>query len=94
MKLVSKRIVKEGKVDDVINVFKGLAGPSRAENGCLSYELFQDQKDPRVFSIIEEWADHVALDAHKKADHFVNLVPVLDALTEKKLDFNIFNKVV
>jgi len=94
MKLVSKRIVKEGKVDDVINVFKGLAGPSRAENGCLSYELFQDQKDPRVFSIIEEWEDKAALDSHKKTDHFINLVPALDELTEKKLDFNIYNKVV
>jgi len=94
MKLVSKRIIKEGKVDDVINVFKELAGPSKAENGCLSYELFQDQKDPRVFSIIEEWADQLALDEHKKTDHFVKLVPVLDELTEKKLDFNIYNKVV
>lgn len=94
MKLVSKRIIKEGKAEDVINVFKELAGPSRAENGCLSYELFQDKKDPRVFAIIEEWADQVALDAHKKADHFVNLVPVLDELTEEKLDFNLYNKVV
>ncbi len=94
MKLVSKRIIKEGKAEDVINVFKELAGPSRAENGCLSYELFQDQKDPRVFAIIEEWADQVALDAHKKADHFLNLVPVLDELTEEKLDFNLYNKVV
>lgn len=94
MKLVSKRIIKEGKTDDVINVFNELAGPSRAENGCLSYELFQDQKDTRVFLIIEEWADQLALDAHKKTDHFVNLVPVLDELTEKKLDFNLCNKVV
>lgn len=93
MKLVSKRFIKDGKVEDVINIFKELAGPSRAENGCLSYELFQDQKDPRVFAIIEEWADQVALDAHKKTDHFVNLVPVLDELTEKKLDFNLYNKV-
>ncbi|HEY5575418.1 MAG TPA: putative quinol monooxygenase [Clostridiaceae bacterium] len=94
MKLVSKRIIKEGKTDDVIHVFNGLAGPSRAENGCLSYELFQDQKDPRVFLIIEEWADQLALDAHKKTDHFLNLIPVLDELTEKKLDFNLCNKVV
>ncbi|MBP1743539.1 MAG: antibiotic biosynthesis monooxygenase [Firmicutes bacterium] len=94
MKLVSKRILKEGKIEEFINVFKELTGPSRAEEGCLSYELFQDQKDPRVFSIIEEWADQEALDEHKKAAHFVKLVPALDELTEKKLDFNIYNKVV
>ncbi|HSN59282.1 MAG TPA: putative quinol monooxygenase [Clostridiaceae bacterium] len=94
MKLVSKRIVKEGQVDCFINIFTDLTGPSRAEKGCLSYELFQDQKDPRVFAIIEEWADQEALDMHKKEEHFVKIVPMLDELTEKKLDFNIYDKVV
>ncbi len=94
MKLVSKRIVKEGQVDCFINIFTDLAEPSRAEEGCISYELFQDQADPRVFAIIEEWSGQGALDRHRKEEHFVKMVPMLDELTEKKLDFNLYDKVV
>lgn len=94
MKLVSKRIVKEGKIQEVINLFKELADKSRQEPGCLSYELYQDQKDPRVMAIIEEWETLEILELHKNTDHFLKLVPILDELTENKLDFNIYNKLV
>ncbi len=94
MKLVSKRIVKERKIQEVINLFKELADKSRQEPGCLSYELYQDQKDPRVMTIIEEWETLETLELHKNTDHFLKLVPMLDELTENKLDFNIYNKLV
>ncbi|MHC1720169.1 MAG: putative quinol monooxygenase [Clostridiaceae bacterium] len=92
MKLISKRLVKEGKLDDIIKVFKELAAPSRKEKGCLSYELFQDQKDSDIVAIIEEWENKEALDEHKKTDHFINLVPELDKYTEKKIDLSLYNK--
>jgi len=94
MKLVSKRLVKEGRTDDLIKVFEALAGPSRMEEGCISYELFQDTKDPRVMAIIEEWESMDILEKHKRTDHFIRLVPELDECTEKKIDFNIYNKLV
>ena len=46
-----------------------LAGRSRAESGCLAYELFQRPDAPHVFQTIEEWRAQDDADAHMKTPH-------------------------
>ena len=43
--------------------------PTRAEDGCLRYDLFQDVSDPLQFTFIEEWSSPAALEAHSKSAH-------------------------
>jgi quinol monooxygenase YgiN len=43
--------------------------PTRKENGCLRYDLFQDVSDSLKFTFIEEWASPAALEAHSKSAH-------------------------
>ena len=43
--------------------------PTRAEEGCLRYDLFQDITDPLKFTFIEEWTSEAALDKHSKSAH-------------------------
>lgn len=43
--------------------------PTRAEDGCLRYDLFQDITDPLKFTFIEEWTSEAALDKHSKSAH-------------------------
>lgn len=43
--------------------------PTRKEDGCLRYDLFQDITDPLKFTFIEEWTSEAALDAHSKSAH-------------------------
>jgi quinol monooxygenase YgiN len=43
--------------------------PTRAEEGCLRYDLFQDITDPLKFTFIEEWTSEEALDMHSKSAH-------------------------
>jgi quinol monooxygenase YgiN len=40
---------------------------SRAEPGCLRFEVYHSQNDPKVFILNEHWADQTAVDAHRKA---------------------------
>ncbi|HID22529.1 MAG TPA: antibiotic biosynthesis monooxygenase [Planctomycetaceae bacterium] len=40
---------------------------SRQEPGCLRFEVYQSQKDPKVFLLIERWESEEALDAHRQA---------------------------
>lgn len=47
-----------------------LVPPTRKEKGCLHYSLYQDNNDPSVFMVYENWASKVDLDAHMNTKHF------------------------
>jgi len=34
------------------------------EDGCISFRMYQDLEDPRVFFLFEEWESQEALEAH------------------------------
>lgn len=48
-----------------------LAVESRAEAGCLGYEAY-DGQDGEII-LVERYADHAALEAHRSSDHFRRL---------------------
>ena len=39
--------------------------PTRAEEGCLVFEVGQDQDDPYRFTVYEEFSDQTSFDHHK-----------------------------
>ena len=55
--------------------------PSRADAGCISYVLHQDQSEPCRFYFLECWESKVLLDAHLNQPHLAAFV----AATEGKL---------
>lgn len=67
-------------IDAVRAALEAVVPPSRAESGCLRYELHLDNKIPTRFIMLEEWADKAALTAHYATPHFLTLV----AATEGK----------
>jgi quinol monooxygenase YgiN len=46
-----------------------LVEPTRAEAGCLSYELFASVVDATTFITIEQWRSQADLDAHLETPH-------------------------
>ncbi len=50
---------------------KKLVDSSRAENGCLQYDLHQDNKNPLVYIFIERWASQAIVDVHNQSEHFI-----------------------
>lgn len=47
----------------------GLIGPTRAETGCIKYELHQSEDDPAGFVFYENWTSAAHLDAHAQSAH-------------------------
>lgn len=94
IKVVARKLVNEGKVEEVIGLYDQLVEASRKEEGCIKYELYQDEEDPRVLAVMEEWESKEALNKHMKTEHFIKLVPMIGGLTEKKVDKNIYNKII
>ncbi|MEP6917886.1 MAG: putative quinol monooxygenase [Acidobacteriota bacterium] len=60
---------KPEHADDVLQVLLGYIELTRAEQGCLVYDLFQDVADPTHFTFVEEWSDVAALEAHSRSAH-------------------------
>ena len=48
---------KEGCEERVAEIVGELAGPSRAEPGCLFYQPHRAPEDPRLFYLYEQYAD-------------------------------------
>lgn len=60
---------KAGAQDQVRDALQGLLAPTRAEAGCLVYDLHQDTEDPTVFVFHEAWESAAHLDAHLASAH-------------------------
>jgi Uncharacterized conserved protein len=72
LKVVAQLISKPDTIEQTREVLLGLVEPTRLENGCIAYELFQNNSDPTDFTFVEEWTDDAALDAHLETPHLVD----------------------
>ncbi len=69
VRVVARLIAFPDKVEEAKALLEGLIQPTRAENGCIRYDLLQNQADPTDFTYVEEWESNEALDAHLASDH-------------------------
>ena len=69
LQVVAVLTAKPGSEQVVQDALTALVEPTRAEAGCLSYELFASQADPTVFITVETWKSQADLDAHLQTDH-------------------------
>jgi quinol monooxygenase YgiN len=60
---------KPGREREVKEALLGLCGPTRAEHGCINYDLHQSSSDPALFLFHENWASKGDLDAHSQSAH-------------------------
>ena len=60
---------KPGQESRVRQVLQGLVSATRAEAGCINYDLHQSQADPTLFVFYENWTSEAHLDAHSKSPH-------------------------
>ncbi|MDF2544452.1 MAG: antibiotic biosynthesis monooxygenase [Herbinix sp.] len=77
IKVVAKNKVMDDKIEHVIKLYEELVIETRKEVGCITYDLFQDVKDPSVVTMIEEWESQEKLDAHMITEHFKKIVPMV-----------------
>ena len=57
------------KVDFVKTEMAKMFPITRAEEGCLQYDLHQDNKNPAYFMIYENWTSYETWQAHMNAEH-------------------------
>ncbi len=80
LQVVARVIARPETVDAVRRILVGMLEPSRAEEGCLIYELLQGNDDPTDFTFVEEWTDDAALARHAAAPHIAGVQAELRGL--------------
>ncbi len=72
--VIAQFLAKPGQASALRTKLLAMIAPTRAEAGCISYDLHVDQANPAQFFFVENWKDEAVLDAHMKTPHFVKLI--------------------
>ncbi len=67
--VVARVEVKEELLESTKVELLKLLEPTRKEEGCIQYDLHQDNEDSKVFIFFERWESEEALDTHMKTTH-------------------------
>jgi len=67
-------------LDQALPILNRLVETTRREPGCLRYDLYRNVAQPGVLTMIEEWTDPSALDAHMANPNFQATVSSLGPL--------------
>ena len=54
----------------MLEIANGMIAPSNTEEGCISYEFFQDAFNPNSFIFVERWNSREALELHFRMPYF------------------------
>lgn len=95
VKVIAKNFVKLNKVKEVLDLVKELVDlTEEEEDGCIKYEIYQDENDENILTMIEEWENKEVLKAHMASEHFQRIVPEMNKYMEKQGEINIYKKVI
>ena len=67
--VVAQLRVKAGTEIAAREILASLLKPSRADTGCISYDLHTNVEDPTLFLFYELWESKDDLDTHLQTDH-------------------------
>jgi len=86
--VIARHWARRDTVDEVRRILLGLIEPSRAEPGCLKYELLQNADDPTDFTFVETFASDDALRVHAAAPYITGLATRLKELIARASEVN------
>ena len=61
VRVVAHLVALAGHHKELKSILLDLVEPTRTENGCILYQLLQNQEDPTDFVFIEEWESEALL---------------------------------
>ena len=74
---------REGQERGVEVALREVAGASREESGCLSFDTFRSVRDPRLFYVHSRWVDAGAFERHAELAHTVRFLERVDVLLDE-----------
>ncbi len=81
--IVAKIKTKTDKTELVKKELLKLIEPTRKEEGCIQYDLHQDNTDPAVFLFYEQWATRELWQKHMNNPNLAEYMQATDGAVEE-----------
>ena len=94
LRIVARVVALPEKVEQVKTILSGLVEPTLAEEGCIQYNLLQNQEEPTDFTFVEEWTSVAALEAHLASKHMQVADQQLNGLVAAEPDIRRYNQIL
>lgn len=80
--LTGRFVAKKERRSELLQLCHGMYAPSRAEDGCVSYGLWEDSDGSGNFMFFEEWTSRESLDKHFQTPHFARFMAAFPSLIQ------------
>lgn len=78
---------EKDKAEIVCEELEKLVAPTRLEEGCINYDLHQDNEDPAHFMFYENWTSRELWQQHMASDHIKRYRAATEGMI---MDFSLF----
>lgn len=90
VRVVARVVAIPENVEQVRAILMGLIEPTRKEEGCIQYQLLQNDTEPTDFTFVEEWTSNAALDVHLASSHIEAASDKLEGLIASEPDIRLY----
>ena len=80
--VIAKLKAKGGSEKQLYQELRGLVGPTRAEEGCINYDLHRSVEDPGLFMFYENWESQPLWEQQMESPHLSEFSSKQEELTE------------
>ena len=84
---------KPGKQATVREAIEAVIAPTRAEPGCINYDLHQSTEDPDLFMLYENWTSKKDLDEHLAMPYLKDLIAKADAMLAEPIGIALYRMI-
>jgi quinol monooxygenase YgiN len=90
--VVARLRAKAGQEAKLRGELQRLVAPTRAEAGCITYDLHESMSEAGCFLFYEVWKKSADLDAHFQTPHMLAIAKVLPELLAEPMDLTKWTK--
>ncbi|MGF1740497.1 antibiotic biosynthesis monooxygenase [Vibrio profundum] len=80
--IVADIVAKQDKIELVKSELLKLIEPTLTEEGCINYDLHQDNSNPAHFIFHENWQSHELLTKHLASKHIAAYIEATEGAVE------------
>jgi quinol monooxygenase YgiN len=90
--VVARLRAKPGQETELRHQLQRLVTPTRAEAGCITYELSESKSEPGHFLFYEVWKSDADLEEHFQTSHMQAIGKLLPELLAEPMDLSKWGK--
>lgn len=91
--VIARMKAKKGMEETVKKVLLSLVSPSRADAGCINYDLHQSADDKGSFLFYENWTSKDNLDKHLQTPHLKAFMEKADSILAEPAEVTLWEMI-